>query len=88
MKSKYDRQEFRHQAGSVGRGRRLLSKMELPLAAQAAAKPIRRPLGKSGITLPIVSMGVMNRFSGPAAPLLRSGRPPLRYGRCLSNGAQ
>jgi uncharacterized protein len=41
----------------------LIGTLDLPLAGQAAAKPIMRQLGKTGITLPVVSMGVMNADS-------------------------
>ena len=63
MKSKYDRREFLIKPVQLAAAAGLMSTLDLPLAAQAAAKPIMRSLGKTGITLPVVSMGVMNADS-------------------------
>jgi aryl-alcohol dehydrogenase-like predicted oxidoreductase len=63
MKSKYDRREFLVKPAQWVAAAGLVRALDLPLAAQAAAKPIMRPLGKTGITLPVVSMGVMNADS-------------------------
>lgn len=63
MKSKYDRREFLIKPVQLAAAAGLMGTLALPLAGQAAAKPIMRKLGKTGITLPVVSMGVMNADS-------------------------
>src|SRR5690349_20598729 len=63
MKSKYERRGFLIKPVQLAAAAGLMSTLDLPLAAQGAAKPIMRPLGKTGIKLPIVSMGVMNADS-------------------------
>jgi uncharacterized protein len=63
MKSKYDRREFLIKPVQLAAAAGLMRTLDLPLAGQPAAKPIMRKLGKTGITLPVVSMGVMNADS-------------------------
>ncbi|MCU0276338.1 MAG: aldo/keto reductase [Acidobacteria bacterium] len=68
-KNGYNRRDFLTTVGSIAAAG-LLGKAELPLGAQKAPeaekaaepgkKPISRVLGKTGIRVPIVSMGVMN----------------------------
>jgi uncharacterized protein len=63
MKSKYGRREFLIKPVQLAAAAGLIGTLDLPLAGQAPAKPIMRQLGKTGITLPVVSMGVMNADS-------------------------
>jgi aryl-alcohol dehydrogenase-like predicted oxidoreductase len=58
MGNQYDRREFLVKPVQWAAAAGLAT--ALPLAAQSSGKVMTRTLGKTGITLPIVSMGVMN----------------------------
>jgi hypothetical protein len=65
MNDKTNRRDFIVKPLQWAAGARLLSELDSPLFAQSpappsGATPIRRRLGKTGITMPIVAMGVMN----------------------------
>src|SRR5512140_2312326 len=65
MSGKQDRREFLVKTAQWAAGAGLLSGVTPPLlarpqASQGEAKILTRTLGKTGISLPIVSMGVMN----------------------------